>query len=143
MDYNPTNIVPKGWKQGDFYSTTLGPYDYWAIEYGYKPFSGGTSGELAELKKIASRSGDPALQYATDEDTRDIDPDPDSNLWDLGNDSLEFARMRLKIVQDLLPASSSGSPRTATTTCNRARPFRSCSISIATACFSCPGMWAG
>ena len=39
MDYNPTNIVPKGWKQGDYYTTTIGPYDMWAIEYGYKPLS--------------------------------------------------------------------------------------------------------
>lgn len=103
MDYNPTNIVPKGWKQGDYYSTTLGPYDYWAIEYGYKPLSGGTFGELDDLKKIASRSGDPALAYATDEDTRGIDPDPDSNRFDLGSDPLEFAQNRLKLVKDLIP----------------------------------------
>ncbi len=35
MDYNPANIVPKGKTQGDFFSTTIGPYDMWAIEYGY------------------------------------------------------------------------------------------------------------
>src|SRR5439155_483185 len=71
MDYNPANIVPKGWKQGDYYPTTLGPYDTWAIEYGYKPFSGGTTGEQSDLKKIASKSGEAALAFATDEDTRD------------------------------------------------------------------------
>ena len=27
MDYNPVNIVPEGEKQGDFFSTTIGPYD--------------------------------------------------------------------------------------------------------------------
>jgi hypothetical protein len=103
MDYSPTNIVPKDWKQGDFYSTTLGPYDYWAIEYGYKPLSGGTAGEVAELKKIAARSGEPALAYATDEDTRGIDPDPDSNRFDLGSDPLEFSQTRLQLVKELLP----------------------------------------
>ena len=40
----------------------------------------------AELKKIAARSGEPGLAYATDEDTRGIDPDPLSNRFDLGND---------------------------------------------------------
>ena len=35
MDYNPINIAPKGQKQGDYASTTIGPYDYWAIEYAY------------------------------------------------------------------------------------------------------------
>jgi hypothetical protein len=103
MDYNPANIVPKGWKQGDYYPTTLGPYDYWAIEYGYKPLSGGTHGELAELKKIASRSGEPALAFATDEDTRGTDPDPDSNRFDLGSDPMEFCNLRLQMVKELVP----------------------------------------
>ncbi len=40
MDYNPMNIAPKGTKQGDFTTTTIGPYDYWAIEYAYKPIDG-------------------------------------------------------------------------------------------------------
>ena len=40
MDYAPVNIVPAGMKQGDYYSTTIGPYDFWAIEYGYKPLAG-------------------------------------------------------------------------------------------------------
>ena len=52
------------------------PLRIWAIEYAYKPFSGGTEGEVAELKKIAARSAEPLLAYATDEDTRGIDPDP-------------------------------------------------------------------
>ncbi|MBI1902760.1 MAG: zinc-dependent metalloprotease, partial [Planctomycetia bacterium] len=33
MDYSPPNIAPKGTEQGLFYSSTIGPYDYWAIEY--------------------------------------------------------------------------------------------------------------
>jgi uncharacterized protein DUF4953/uncharacterized protein DUF5117 len=103
MDYNPTNIVPRGWKQGDYYATTLGPYDMWAIEYGYKPFSGGTTGELSELKKVAAKSGEPALAFATDEDTRGTDPDPDSNRFDLGSDPLEYANIRLALVKELIP----------------------------------------
>ncbi|MBC8350811.1 MAG: zinc-dependent metalloprotease [Planctomycetes bacterium] len=103
MDYNPTNIVSKEWEQGDYYTTTLGPYDYWAIEYGYKPLSGGTTGEVKELNKIASRSGEPQLAYATDEDTVGSDPDPNSNRFDLGDDALEYAKMRAKVVQEILP----------------------------------------
>ncbi|MGE3777352.1 MAG: zinc-dependent metalloprotease, partial [Pirellulaceae bacterium] len=103
MDYSPSNIVPKDWKQGNYYSSTIGPYDYWAIEYGYKPLSGGTNGEVAELEKIAARSGDPALAYATDEDTRSSDPDPDVNVWDLGSDAIEYAKQRAQIVQEVMP----------------------------------------
>jgi hypothetical protein len=104
MDYNPTNIVPKGARQGEYYSTTVGPYDIWAIEYGYKPLGSGTTGELSELKKIASRSGEPALLYATDEDTRgSLDPDPDANRFDLGSDPLDYANSRLRLVKELIP----------------------------------------
>lgn len=103
MDYSPANIVPKDWKQGDYYTQTVGPYDYWAIQYGYTPFSGGTAGEVAELKKIAARSGEAPLAYATDEDTRGPDPDPDSNRFDFGSDPIEFAKIRLQIVNELLP----------------------------------------
>ncbi len=104
MDYTPANIAPKGVKQGDYFSQTIGPYDVWAIEYGYKPIAGGSpEGELTELKKIAARSGEPQLAYATDEDTRGIDPDPLTNLYDLGNDTLEYAKRRTKIISELWP----------------------------------------
>jgi hypothetical protein len=104
MDYSPANIAPKGVKQGDYFSTTIGPYDKWAIEYGYKPIAAGSpEGELTELKKIAARSGESNLMYSTDEDTRGIDPDPLSNRWDLGKDTLEYAKMRTKLIGDLWP----------------------------------------
>jgi hypothetical protein len=101
MDYSPTNLVPKGTPQGDFYTTTIGPYDFWAIEYGYRQFSGD---EEAELKKIAARSGESALRYATDEDTRgEIDPDPESNRFDLGNDALAYAKQRAQLISQVIP----------------------------------------
>jgi hypothetical protein len=104
MDYLPVNIVPKGKTQGDYYTAKLGPYDLWAIEYGYKPIAAGNpEGELAELEKIASRSGEPALAYATDEETEFADPDPLSNRFDLGNDPLEFARSRAELVAQVMP----------------------------------------
>ena len=58
----------------------------------------------AELKKIAARSGEPALAFATDEDTRGgLDPDPDTNRFDLGADPLEYARNRAQLVQESIP----------------------------------------
>jgi len=100
MDYNPTNIARKGTKQGDYYSTTIGPYDMWAIEYGYKPFA---SGEADELKKIASRSAEPNLAYATDEDTRGIDSDPLVNRFDFGKEPLDYAKSRSELIESLWP----------------------------------------
>jgi len=100
MDYAPANIVPKSMKQGDFFTSTIGPYDYWAIEYGYKQFS---SSEDDELKKIAARSGERALKYATDEDTRGTDPDPEANRFDLGDDTLAYAKQRAELMNELIP----------------------------------------
>jgi hypothetical protein len=104
MDYIPVNIVPKGRTQGEYYSARLGPYDVWAIEYGYKPLPGGSpEAEWPELEKIAARSGEPALAYATDEDTEYGDPDPLSNRFDLGSDPLEFAKTRADLVAQVMP----------------------------------------
>ncbi len=86
----------------------------WAIEYGYKPLSGGTDGEVAELKKIAARCGEPELAYATDEDTRGIDPDPLSNRFDMGKDPIAYAKMRAAIDQRAMAdRCSRNRPRTA------------------------------
>ena len=109
MDYIPVNISPKGKKQGDYFMRSIGPYDYWAIEYAYKPLPGGTEGEVAELAKIASRCTEPALQYATDEDISPFDPDPLVNRFDLGKDPLEFARWRRRIDQPVV--AGPGRPR--------------------------------
>ena len=53
MDYTPYNIAPKGERQGEFVMSTLGPYDYWAIEYGYKALD-------PPARRRSSRSSPPA-----------------------------------------------------------------------------------
>ncbi len=99
MDYTPVLIMPEGKKQTDFYSTTIGPYDYWAIEYGYKPLEKEKEG----LAKIASRSGEPGLAFSTDEDTRGIDPDPHSKRFDLSDDLIGYARLQAELVREAMP----------------------------------------
>ncbi len=100
MDYSPTNLAASGAKQPAYYTNTIGPYDHWAIEYGYKVITGD---EPAELLKIAARSGEPGLDYGTDEDTRRGDPDPLSNRFDLGKDPVAYATRQIKTAQELLP----------------------------------------
>jgi hypothetical protein len=98
MDYIPINIAPKGVKQGDYFSTTIGPYDYWAIEYAYRSIDGN---EAEGLKKLASRAPESDLAFATDEDAREND-DPYVNTWDLGSDPCKFAEDRIALATDLL-----------------------------------------
>ena len=103
MDYTPFNISPTGERQGEYVMSTLGPYDYWAIEYAYKEMD--PASEPAELAKIASRSTEPQLAFATDEDAGAgkafIGIDPDVNRFDLGSDPLEYYKRRMKLSREL------------------------------------------
>ncbi|QDT00226.1 zinc-dependent metalloprotease [Adhaeretor mobilis] len=99
MDYAPLNLALHDQQQGDYATTTLGPYDYWAIEYAYKPFA--PEKESAELAKIAARSAEPQLAYASDEDYQSAH-DPYVNQYDLGADPLNFAKHRVALATETL-----------------------------------------
>ena len=103
MDYTPLLFF-----SGDdlehvrhFITPTIGPYDDWAIEYGYATEKGKSEEEL--LKGIASRCTERALQYATDEDTRWVySPDPLVNRYDLSDDPIAYAKARIALVDELM-----------------------------------------
>ncbi|MDC8784193.1 zinc-dependent metalloprotease [Roseateles koreensis] len=102
MDYNAYNIAAQGEAPTTLNNTQLGPYDYWAIEYAYKPIA--ADSEAAELAKIASRSTEPALAYADDSDAGNGPNegiDPLANRFDLGDDPLAYYKKRLKLSQEL------------------------------------------
>lgn len=103
MDYIPSNVGLKGEKPAPYFQKQLGPYDTWAIEYGYKPFA--ADKEAEGLKAIAQRSAiDRRLAYANDVDASRSafasDVDPDVNIFDLGNDSQAWFERRLQIVRE-------------------------------------------
>ncbi|MES2356375.1 MAG: zinc-dependent metalloprotease [Pseudomonadota bacterium] len=98
MEYNAYNIAEPGERQGAFSMSTLGPYDYWAIEYAYKPIP--AQQEADELKKIASRGVESQLAYSTDIDAAES-IDPEVNTTDIGQDTLNFAEKRLRLAHEL------------------------------------------
>jgi hypothetical protein len=107
MDYNPANIAPPGTPQGDFFTGVVGPYDLWAIEYGYTTTGACTpDDELPALRRIASRAAAPELAYGTDEEC-DFGPEPRSinpliTRYDLSSDPLGWAEQRMRLCRDLL-----------------------------------------
>jgi len=92
MEYPGLNIALNEKNQGYYFSPTLGPYDYWVVEYSYSQFK--KKKEKEKLKKIASKSTNHDLSYATDEDTRGVDfsdMDPYTATFDLGSDPMTYA----------------------------------------------------
>ena len=95
MDYFPVNLAPPGMPQGDYFPTRLGPYDQWAIEYGYKPLETLIpQAEQRELEAIAQRASTLELAYATDEDSYDSF-DPEAKPWDLSRNPLQFCQWQM------------------------------------------------
>jgi hypothetical protein len=102
MDYNPYNISPKGEKQGEYVMSTLGAYDYWAIEFGYKQFPPGQ--EAQGLAQILAKASQPELQFDSDEDAgfgSMSGVDPLVNRFDLGADPLAYYKLRMKLSREL------------------------------------------
>ncbi len=98
MEYNAINLPRPGERGGVPFMTTLGPYDYWVIEYAYKPIA--PELEAAELRRIAARSAEPLLAYGSDEDAA-YGIDPETIQLDLGADPIAYAAKRLAIAREL------------------------------------------
>jgi len=91
MDYIPVNVnMGDGEIQGDYFMTGVGPYDMWAIEYGYT---------MDDPAKVLKRVADPLLTYATDEDTGG--PDPLARRYDFAADPRDYAQSRMKLAKYL------------------------------------------
>ena len=102
MDYTPFNISAKGEMQGEYVMSTIGAYDYWAIEFGYKQFESGQ--EEQGLAQILAKSTQPEHQYDSDEDAGFGGVgglDPMVNRFDLGADPLAYYKKRMKLSREL------------------------------------------
>ena len=91
MDYLPTNFNADPESiQGDYSMIAVGPYDLWAIEYGYT---------FDDPKKVLARVGEPEHIYLTDEDT--TGPDPLARRYDFSKNPIDYARSQMALVRDL------------------------------------------
>lgn len=110
MEYNPLNIWPKGTSQGDFDQLVLGPYDYYAIQYGYGYIPNATTPEqeLPTLRKWASRWTDPKYRFASDEDAGSFASghaiDPRVVTFDLTNHPLAWCQTQATLMHALMDA---------------------------------------
>jgi len=104
MDYPAVNVSTDRGKQGDYYTTKAGPYDLWAIEFGYTPFN--PADEAAGLKKILSRSTEPGNTFGNDADDMRSPGgggiDPRVMIGDMSSDMVAYAEDRFTLVNSLL-----------------------------------------
>ncbi len=114
MDYTPLNLSAPGEPQGTYFQLDLGPYDYWAIRYGYHNFGPVTkpSEEEAALRKLAEESVRPEYVYASDEDVygqRALDPHDAPFL--LSSDPFAFYTNQYAVTSHLIGTLDSVYPR--------------------------------
>ena len=121
MEYAPVNLARPGDRNVPPFQLSLGPYDYWAIEYAYRAARPGERGgrrSPASPRAAARRE----LAYGTDEDNF-LGIDPDALHFDLGSDVVAFAKKRIAIARDLFRRQETREPlrRPRTTPCCAAR----------------------
>jgi hypothetical protein len=107
MEYAPVNIWPKNTPQGDYVQLVLGPYDYYAIKYGYAniPSASSPEQERPTLRAWASRWTDPMYRFASDEDTSFSGGhaiDPRVQVFDLTNDPLGWCGVQTTMLHGMM-----------------------------------------
>lgn len=100
MDYATLNITKDRSKQGQYDDVAVGPYDVWAIQFGYTPFK-----NEAEKNLLLNRSTEPELIFGNDADDmrspgKAIDPRVNTN--DQSNDAIQYAIDRIELSDNLL-----------------------------------------
>ena len=93
MDYVGININHElGEVQGPYASPTIGPYDKWAIAYGYGPEE--------DLEEVLARVSEPDLVFVS-QLAMSVGSDPRNMTWDLGANNLNFAESRISLAREL------------------------------------------
>jgi len=108
MEYEPFNLWPKGTPQGDYDQLVLGPYDLYAIKYGYGYVPGTPEQQLPTLRRWASKWAQPYYRFASDEDADGFSMghsiDPRVEMWDLTNDPLAWCATQESLMRRLMNA---------------------------------------
>ncbi|MBX7226294.1 MAG: zinc-dependent metalloprotease [Chitinophagales bacterium] len=104
MDYKPTNISSDKNKQGLFYDVRPGPYDIWAIQYGYLNFDN-LDAEKQGLNQLLMKSTQPELRFFNDADdmrSPGKGMDPRIMLFDHSSNPVAYATMQFKMADSVM-----------------------------------------
>ena len=103
MDYARFNYVAQPEDKGVAMMPDIGPYDKYAISWGYRPILGkDAKGEKATLDKwITDKKGDPLYRFGQQQVMNVIDPS--SQTEDLGDDAIKASDYGIKNLKRILP----------------------------------------
>jgi hypothetical protein len=100
MDYAGVNITNDRSKQGQYYDMNVGPYDIWAIQFGYMPFKND-----AEKTALLNKSTQPELTFGNDADDMRSPGngiDPRVMIGDLSSDAITYSINRFELVNTMM-----------------------------------------
>ncbi|MDQ8187413.1 zinc-dependent metalloprotease [Pelagicoccus sp. SDUM812002] len=101
MDYPAVPFAKMGEKQNQYWTTRPGPYDEWAIAFGYTP---GLQGE--DLEAHLAKSTQPELAFANDADDMRAPGkaiDPRAMIYDISSDPIGFSLDQIELIKAVQP----------------------------------------
>lgn len=104
MDYSSVNVNPDRDNQGRYYDIKPGPYDIWAIRFGYSPALEDPDAEKERLEEILSESTKPEHAFGNDADDMRSPGggiDPRVMIGDMSSDPVAYAIERMDLVREL------------------------------------------
>lgn len=104
MDYSSVNVARERESQGLFFDVKPGPYDIWAIQYGYYT-SEDAEEEARDLAELLERSTEPELAFGNDaDDMRSPGKaiDPRVMVGDMSSDPVAYGVERIQLTSDLM-----------------------------------------
>jgi hypothetical protein len=103
MDYPAINFSNRKDVKSQYYTDRPGPYDLWAIEFGYYQ-ENDAAADASRREKIVARSTEPQLAFGNDADDMRAPGkaiDPRVMIGDMSNDAIGFARERITLIKTL------------------------------------------
>ncbi len=103
MDYARFNYVAQPEDKGVALMPNIGPYDKYAMNWGYRPILNMSAEDEKEIlnKWITDKKGDPIYRFGHQQVRNTIDPS--SQTEDLGDDAMKASAYGIKNLQRILP----------------------------------------
>src|SRR6056297_1293853 len=105
MDYSSVNVNSDRANQGRYFDIKPGPYDVWAIQFGYTTIPDDPEAEQAALDEILARSTEHELSFGNDADDMRAPGkaiDPRVMIGDMSSDPVAYGADRIEMTRTIM-----------------------------------------